>query len=189
LLGFGRIARLVARKMKGFDLKIRASDPYVSSETMIQFDVEPVAMQRLLEESDFISIHTPLTEETKNLIGVKELKSMKPGAFLINTGRGKLVDEEALIRALQEGWIAGAALDVTREEPLPAESVLRRLENVILTPHFGANSADSLADLHRTMAESIAAVLQGCWPPFTVNPNVHPKIPLKPYAGPGLKFH
>ncbi len=188
LIGFGRIARLVARKTKGFGLKILASDPYVSDEAMTELDVEPVSTERLLQESDFVSIHTPLTQETKNLIGVKELKSMKPDAFLINTARGALVDEEALIQALQEGWITGAALDVTREEPLPSESALRRLENVILTPHYGANSADSVADLHRTMAESIAAVLQGCWPPFPVNPKVNPRIPLKPYDGSVLKL-
>jgi len=188
LIGFGRIARLVARKMKGFGLRILASDPYASNETMTELEVEPVSADRLLQESDFVSIHTPLTEETKNLIDEKALKSMKPDAFLINTGRGALVDEEALIQALQEGWIAGAALDVTREEPLPSDSMLRRLENVILTPHYGANSADSLADLHRTMAESIAAVLKGYWPPFPVNPKVAAKIPLRPYVGPILKF-
>jgi D-3-phosphoglycerate dehydrogenase len=188
LIGFGRIARLVARKMKGFEMRTMAADPYVSHEVMAQFDVEPVSMETILSESDVISIHTPLAEETTNLIGAEELQRMKSSAFLVNTGRGALVEEDALIQALQQGWITGAALDVTREEPLPLDSALRRLDNVILTPHYGANSIDSVVDLHRTMAESIAALLRGHWPPFPVNPRVRPKIALKPYARPVLQF-
>ena len=124
-------------------------------------------------------MHTPLTPETHKLIGQREFEMMKSSAFLVNTSRGAILDESALIQKLREGRIAGAALDVAELEPLPTNSPLRGLPNVILTAHYAGDSVESLRDVHRTVGESISAVLQNYWPPFPVNPTVTPRIPLK----------
>ena len=124
-------------------------------------------------------MHTPLTPETHRLIGERELEMMKRSAFLVNTSRGAVLDEPPLIRSVREGRIAGAALDVAEIEPLPADSPLRGVPNLILTAHYAGDSVESLRDVHRSMGESISAVLQNYWPPFPVNPAVTPRIPLK----------
>ena len=180
LIGFGRIARAVARKISGFQLRVLATDPYVAPDPGL--GVELVEREVLLRESDLISIHTPLTDETRGSIGESELRAMKESAILVNTSRGAVVDEAALIRALQEGWIAGAALDVMVEEPLPPASPLRTLENVVLTPHYAAQSEESLLDLRTAVADSVEALVRGYWPPFPANPHVVPRIPLKPWS-------
>jgi D-3-phosphoglycerate dehydrogenase len=113
------------------------------------------------------------------LIGERLLRLMKPTACLINTSRGPVVDEPALIRALQEKWIAGAALDVTVEEPLAASSPLRQLPGVILTPHHGAFSEDAMDHLRRTVGDTVEALGRGFWPPYPVNPKVRPRVPLQ----------
>jgi phosphoglycerate dehydrogenase-like enzyme len=124
----------------------------------------------------------PLAAETKHLIGEEALRLMKPTAYLVNTSRGGVVDQAALVRALQENRIGGASLDVFEEEPLPAASPLRNLEQVTMTPHYAASSQDSMAHLHRTVADSIEAVLRGYWPPFPVNTGVVPRSPLRPWS-------
>lgn len=181
LVGLGRIARATARKMAGFQMRVLASDPYVPSQAT-DSGVEIVPLDRLLRESDLISIHVPLSAETCGLIGEAAFRSMKPTAIVVNTSRGPVIDQDALILALRENWIGGAALDVVAQEPLPASSPLRDFDQVILTPHTGADSEDSMRHVRRTVVDSVSAVLQGYWPPFPVNPKVAPRFPLKSWT-------
>ena len=172
LVGFGSIAQGVVPKAHAFGIKTIAADPYVSDEVFTKLDVERVDFDQLLERADFISIHTPLTEDTKNLFGQKAFKQMKPEALLINTARGPLVDIDALAQALVAGEIAGAALDVLPQEPPPDDCPLFGRDDVILTPHTGFYSADALLDLQTTVATDVASVLNGESPRFPVNPEV-----------------
>lgn len=181
LVGLGRIARATARKMAGFQMRILAADPYVAGPTA-EGGIEIVPLDQLLRESDLISIHVPLGAETRGLIGETAFRSMKPTAIVVNTSRGPVVDQEALIRALREKWIGGAALDVVTEEPLPPSSPLRDFDQVILTPHTGADSVDSMKHVRRSVVESVSAALTGYWPPFPVNPKVAPRSGLKPWS-------
>jgi len=180
-VGMGRIARATAKKMVGFQLRMIASDPYLAGPALID-GVEMISLERLLRESDLISVHVPLTAETRGLIGETAIRAMKPTAILVNTSRGPVVDQTALVSALRENRIGGAALDVVEEEPLPRSSPLREFDQVILTPHTAADSADSLQHARRTVVNSVAAVLSGFWPPFPVNPTVSPRFPLKPWT-------
>ncbi len=181
LVGWGRIAQAVARKMQGFGLRILVTDPFVRA-LPAGSPVELVSLDRLLRESDLVSLHVPLTPETKQLIGENALRAMKPTAFLVNTSRGGVVDQPALVRTLEENRLGGAALDVFEEEPLPATSPFRTMENVVMTPHYAASSLDSMAHLHRTVADSVEAILRGFWPPFPVNAGVQPRDPLRPWS-------
>jgi D-3-phosphoglycerate dehydrogenase len=181
LVGWGRIAQGVARKMQSFGLRILTTDPFVKS-LPPGSNVELVSMEKLLRESDLVSLHVPLAPETKHLINEDALRLMKPTAFLVNTSRGGVVDQAALTRALQENRLGGASLDVFEVEPLPADSALRQLEQVTMTPHYAASSQDSMAHLHQTVADSIEAVLRGYWPPFPVNKGVVPRSPLRPWS-------
>jgi D-3-phosphoglycerate dehydrogenase len=181
LVGFGRIGRAVARRMAGFGLRILATDPYIPAAS-VGPGIELVPLGRLLAESDLVSLHVPLTDETRAMIGEAELAAMKPTAMLVNTSRGAVVDEEALVGALAAKRIAGAALDVVVQEPLPAASALRQFEHVILTPHFAGSSEDSVAELKVAVADAVEAVVKGHWPPFPVNPGVRPRVPLRPWA-------
>jgi len=181
LVGFGRIARLVAQKMSGFGVTILTHDPFIDPQAAEANGATLVSMEKLFAESDFISVHTPLTKETHHLIGSALLDRMKPTSFLVNTSRGPVIDESALVLALLDKRIAGAALDVTETEPLPASSPLRALNNVIITPHCAANSVDSLNDLRYTGAASVEAYCKGYWPEFAANPQVRPRRDLKPW--------
>ncbi|MFZ0634044.1 MAG: C-terminal binding protein [Candidatus Acidiferrales bacterium] len=181
LVGFGRIARLVAQKMSEFGVKILAFDPFLDPKTIEERGAKPVDLEALFAKSDYISVHTPLTKDTRHLIGAKLLARMKPTSFLINTSRGPVIDEAALCDALRETRIAGAALDVTEIEPLPGSSPLRSFRNVILTPHYAANSIESLEDLRYEGAAAIEAYCKGFWPEFVVNPQVQPKRALAPW--------
>jgi len=180
LVGWGRIAQATARKMEGFRMRILVADPYVEA-VPAGSRVELVPLDQLLRESDLISLHSPLNAETKHLIGEKEFRLMKPTAFLVNTSRGGVVDEAALVRALQEQRLGGAGLDVFEVEPLPSESPLRTMEQVTLTPHYAASSQDSMQHLHGTVADSVEAILRGYWPPFPVNGTVVPRVLLRPW--------
>ena len=180
LLGWGRIAQAVARKMSGFQMRVLVSDPYVRS-LPPGFPGELVAKEVLLRESDLLSLHLPLNAETRHLIDAKALRSVKPSAILINTSRGGIVDEAALVEALQQNRLAGAALDVFEVEPLPTGSALRTLEQVTLTPHYAASSQDSMRHLHGTVTDSVEALLKGFWPPFPVNATVVPRAALRPW--------
>jgi D-3-phosphoglycerate dehydrogenase len=181
LVGLGRIARGTARKMAGFRLRILATDPYLTGPGS-EPGVEVVDFETLLRESDLVSVHVPLTPETRGLINEAALRAMKPNAVIVNTSRGPVIDQSALERALEEKWIAGAALDVVTEEPLPAGSALRKFDQVILTPHTGADSVDSMDHVRRTVVDTIEAVARGYWPPFPVNPKVAPRVHLRPFS-------
>jgi len=179
LIAFGRIPRALVPKAKGFGLRIIVCDPYLSSDIVRKFDVEQVDMDQLLAESDIVSIHTPLTPETKHILGLKQLKKMKPTACLINTARGGVVDPKALYTALTKGYIAMAAFDVTEPEPIPADSPLLKLDNFIVTAHSAGLSPQSLTEMQRRPGDEIIRVVKGGWPVGLVNPEVKVKYRKK----------
>ncbi len=172
LVGFGKIAIAVAAKAQSFGLRVLACDPYLDSKAMAPHGVQAVDFDGLLAESDAVSIHVPLSPETRNLIGARELARMKPTAFLINTSRGGIVDELALAEALKAGRIGGAALDVLSAEPPPPDHPLRKLPNVILTPHLAFYSRESVIELQTKAAEEVARALKGEPPRSPVNREV-----------------
>jgi D-3-phosphoglycerate dehydrogenase len=169
LLGFGKIARLVAKKAKAFGLKIIAYDPYLPDEIFVSEGVERVSLEDLLAKSDFLSIHVPLTESTRYLINRETIVKMKPTACLINTSRGGIVDEQALIWALQEGRLAGACLDVLDPEPPQKENPLLTMYQVILSPHVAWYSEESQFELRKRIAQNIGKTLHGLLPQGLVN--------------------
>lgn len=175
LLGLGRIGRAVAKKAAGFEFKIIAHDPYVN-ETVPGMKL--VSFPTLLSNSDYISIHTPLTTETRHAFGENQFKAMKETAYLINTARGAIVNEEALYTALKERWIAGAGLDVMEKEPPDRNNPLLDLDNVIITRHTAYYSQESFVELKTKVAEAVLAVLTGKLPRIFVNPEVVNKIDL-----------
>jgi D-3-phosphoglycerate dehydrogenase / 2-oxoglutarate reductase len=171
LIGFGNIARALVPKARGFGLRVLAWSPSLAPGA--HPDVEVARdLDQLLAESDYVSIHAPATPATAGLIGERELRLMKSTAFLVNTSRGALVDEEALARALREGWIAGAALDVLRQEPPPPNHPLLGLDNVVVTPHAAFYSESAIAELQTKAAANVASVLTGRLPTTVVNPAV-----------------
>lgn len=172
LVGFGKIPQLLAPKAQAFGLKVIAFDPYISAELTSALGVERVTFDQLLQDSDYISIHAPLTPQTHHLFNAQAFQQMKPGALLINTARGPLVDVEALAVALDEGRLAGAALDVLPVEPPPANLALLGRNNVILTPHTAFYSEEALLDLQTKAAQDVAQVLTGARPKYPVNPQV-----------------
>jgi D-3-phosphoglycerate dehydrogenase / 2-oxoglutarate reductase len=172
LVGFGKIAVAVASKAKAFGLGVLAHDPYLDAGLVARHGVQPVDLDTLLADSDAVSIHVPLSPETHNLIGEQELARMKPTAFVINTSRGGIVDEQALAEALKAGRIGGAALDVLSIEPPPLDHPLRGLSNVILTPHLAFYSRESVIELQTKAAEEVARALRGESPRSPVNREV-----------------
>ncbi|GAG61820.1 unnamed protein product [marine sediment metagenome] len=167
LFGLGKIARAVAQKAAGFGFKIIAYDPYVSK---VNREIKLVKFSQLLSDSDFISIHTPLTDETSHSFGESELKTMKKTAYLINTARGPIIDERNLYVALKERWIAGAALDVMEKEPPDWENLLPKLDNLIITPHISFYSEESYVELKTKTAKAVCSALKGGLPRAMVNP-------------------
>src|SRR5215218_10562019 len=155
LVGYGRIGRRVAEKARAFGMAVVAYDPYATDDA----GVELVELDELLARADILSLHVPLTPETRHMIGARELALLRPGALVINIGRGGLVDEDALVDALRTGHVAGAALDVTEIEPLPLDSPLLDAPNVILTPHVAWVSDVALQDLKRLTAEAALRLL------------------------------
>jgi D-3-phosphoglycerate dehydrogenase len=174
LIGFGRIGRRVNQLVAPLQMKILISDPYIPEESIPPGIQRVSQLELLLKEADIVSLHCPLTEETRNLIGKKELKMMKKSAWLVNTARGGIVDEEALIAALREGEIAGAAIDTFRQEP--PEEVRRLCEagKVVLTPHIAAATDAAVSRMGVEAAQSVLTVLQGKMPDEdrVVNPEV-----------------
>jgi D-3-phosphoglycerate dehydrogenase len=168
LVGFGNIPRELTPKAKAFGLRVVAHDPYVSQQVLDAAGVERVSFDRLLEISDFVSIHAPLLSATRGLFNAEVFRMMKKGARLINTARGPLVDEDALIAALDSGQLAGAALDVVAVEPLPKDSKLIGRDNVILTPHTAFYSVEALNELQTKCAADVARVLSGEPPVYPV---------------------
>jgi D-3-phosphoglycerate dehydrogenase len=172
LLGFGKIAKSLASKVEPFGVKVLVYDPYLDPSLIAQHGVEAVSLDRLLAEADAVSIHVPLSPETRHIIGKRELARMKPTAFLINTSRGGIVDEEALAEALKEGRLGGAALDVLSVEPPPVDHSLQQAPNLILTPHLAFYSRESVIELQTKAAEEVARALKGEPPRSPVNPAV-----------------
>jgi D-3-phosphoglycerate dehydrogenase len=168
LVGFGNIPRALVPKAKAFGLRIIAHDPFVSPSTFAGAGVEQATFEQLLAVSDFLSIHAPLTPATRGMFNAAVFGRMKKGAMLINSARGPLVDEPALIDALDAGHVGGAALDVVEAEPLPADSRLLGRDNVILTPHTGFYSVEALEELQTKCASDVARVLSGEPPIYPV---------------------
>jgi D-3-phosphoglycerate dehydrogenase len=172
LLGFGKIAKALASKVQPLGMKVLVYDPYLEPPAIASHGAEAVNFERLLAEADTISIHVPLSPETRNLIGQRELARMKPTCFLINTSRGGIVDEQALAAALKDGRLGGAALDVLSVEPPPADHPLQQAPNIILTPHLAFYSRESVIELQTKAAEEVARALKGEPPRSPVNPEV-----------------
>lgn len=168
LVGFGRIGKAVARRAKGFGLRIRYTLARPSAEGDELGAVHVPIPEDLLAESDFVSLHVPLVAETRHFMNEERFRRMKPGAIFVNTGRGGLVDQEALARALNEGWIAGAGLDVFDPEPLPAEHPLFRAKNLLPAPHIGSATPDARNGMAVCAATNLLAVLEGRTPPNPV---------------------
>ena len=168
LVGFGNIPRALAPKAQAFGLRVVTHDPYVSSDALAQAGVEGVGFDALLAMSDIVSIHAPLLPATRGLFNAAVFGKMKKGALLINTARGPLVDEDALIAALDAGQLGGAALDVVTTEPLAKDSKLLGRDNVILTPHTAFYSVEALNELQTKCATDVARVLSGEPPVYPV---------------------
>lgn len=170
LIGYGAIARTLHRKISGFGLgRVLVFDPYLDPKKIEENGAESATLRSLLKNSDYISVHAPLNDGTQGLIGSRELSLMKKTAILINTSRGPLLEEKAVAEALANGKIAAAGLDVFEAEPLPAESPLRQLDNVILSDHTGWYSEESVTELKTKAAQNVLAVLNGGKPIYPVN--------------------
>src|SRR2546421_6516166 len=155
VVGLGRIGRVVAHRALAFGMRVVAHDPFIAPEQAQEFELELLPLAEVCARADFLTVHTPLTSETRGIIGARELAQMKPDARVINCARGGLVDERALYAALKEGRIAGAALDVFEQEPPPADNPLLQLEEVITTPHLGASTREAQEGVALTVAEQM----------------------------------
>ena len=179
IIGMGRIGAAVAKRAKSFEMRIIYYDVHRRPDLEKELGIAYRPLDEILSASDFVTLHVPLTEGTHHMIGEKELSKMKKRAFLINTSRGPVVDEEALYRALRDGVIAGAGLDVFEKEPIDPGSPLLRLDNVVLTPHIASASVETRTKMAVTAAENLVSVLNGREPPNLVNPDVSKIRPLK----------
>ena len=175
ILGAGRIGSAVARRSAGWDMKILYYDKNVNQELEKKYSAKKVDLMQLIQNADFISIHLPLASETHHLINREKLRKMKKSAVLINTARGPIIDEQALVIALRENWIAATGLDVYQDEPRMAEG-LAELENVILAPHIGSATVKTRDDMARIAATNLLAVLEGKRPANQVNPEVFDQL-------------
>jgi D-3-phosphoglycerate dehydrogenase len=175
-VGFGRIARLTAEKLAGFGLRYLAADPQLTAADVRAWKVDLVSLDELCRRADVVSMHALLNAGTRRMFGEAQLRAMKRTAYFVNTSRGGTVDEAALIRALREGWIAGAGLDVLEKEPPAPDNPLLAMPNVLLTPHTAGYSEDSLADNRRETIDEVVRVLKGDWPTALVNPAVKGRV-------------
>jgi len=173
IVGLGNIGSAFARRVAAFETKVIACDPYVDDAHFAALGVERVSLEVLASRADYVSVHTLLNAETHHLIGEAFFHRMKPTALLINTSRGPVVDERALIRALEDKRLAGAALDVWEKEPVAADNPLLRMDNVIATPHAAYFSSPAVAQVPRRCGEEVARVLTGQRPLHVVNPEVY----------------
>jgi len=179
LVGFGKIARTVVSKAKGFGLKIIAYDPYIPEAVAKELEVELVDWDRILKESDYISLHAASTKENYHLLGLNEFKKMKPTAYVINTARGQIIDEQALYTALKEKYIAGAGLDVLETEFVRPDNPLLGLDNVIITCHSAHYSDNSFPLYSQVPVEEVARIMRGELPKSLVNPQAIDKYQQK----------
>lgn len=179
IIGFGNIGKLVARRAAGFGWRRVCADPYVKPEAAAELGVELLPLDELLRQADLVTLHVFLNEQTRHMISTPQLALMKPTAYLINTCRGPIVDEPALIKALQEGRLAGAGLDVFEQEPIDPENPLLKMENVIATPHVAVYSRMAI-ELNRTQPfDEVARVLSGQYPRGLINRNLKDTLGLK----------
>lgn len=168
VLGFGRIPRRFIEKVKPLGFQTAAYDPFVSAEEMAAAGVRKMELDEIIRESDYLSVHVPLIKETHHLLNAERFSQMKKNAVIINTARGPIVDEKALIDALEQGMIAGAALDVTEEEPVSKTSPLLQMDNVIITPHSAWYSEEAMVELRQKAAKNIVQVLKGEQTPYAL---------------------
>lgn len=178
IVGAGRIGYEVARRAKGFKMKILFYDVIPRPEMEKDFDAKKVDLDRLLREADFVSVHVPLMKETFHLINEERLRLMKKTAYLVNNSRGPVVDEKALYKALKEGWIAGAGLDVFEQEPTPMDNPLLKLDNIVVAPHISSASYETRSRMAEMVAENLIAFFENRKPPNLVNPDVMKVRPL-----------
>ena len=178
-IAFGHVARAVALRARPFGLRMLAYDPFVEELVMTPYGVEPVSLPDLLEQSDFVSMHAPATPDASHMLTEEHFRRMKKTALFINTGRGPSVDDAALIKALEQGWIAGAGLDVLETEPPAPDNPLLKMDNVILTAHVASASARFDPARRRRVGQELALVLTGRWPMSCVNPSVLARSALK----------
>jgi len=178
LIGCGDVGRMTAWKTQCFGLRTLGYDPYVDKSLAKEYGIALVSLPELLKESDFVSVHTLLNDETRHLIREVEFKKMKPTAYFINTARGVIVDESALIKALQKKWIAGAGLDVFEKEPIDPDNPLLKMDNVVVIPHTASYSDAALAQQAINPAQEVVRVLSGLWPNNPVNKTVKSKLNL-----------
>jgi D-3-phosphoglycerate dehydrogenase len=172
ILGLGRIGQAVAVRARSFGLRLVGFDPYVPKDVFAALGVESVRLEDLLRASDIVTIHSLLTAETRGIFCERSLRVMKPSAVVVNTGHGAVVTTDDLVRALREGWIAGAALDVLETEPLPIDHPIRSLPRVLLTPHTAWYSEESERELRRRSGQVVVQALRGVRPPSLLNPEV-----------------
>ncbi|MEM2320584.1 MAG: hydroxyacid dehydrogenase [Candidatus Bathyarchaeia archaeon] len=175
IIGLGRIGSRVAKLLRPFQVRILGYDPYIPEERLRRIGVKPTNLETLLRESDFVTIHAPLTEETYHMIGFKELATMKKTAYIVNTARGAIIDEKAFINALKNGMIAGAALDVVEKEPITTDNPLLKMENVILTPHIAGRNSTSIIEGEKLAVKNCLRILRGRIPRHIVNPEAIPR--------------
>jgi len=180
IVSLGNIGKVVASLLAPFELNLIAYDPFVKQEDADKLNVKMVgSLNELFEQADFVSLHTPLSAATRHMVGYEQFSRMKPGALFLNNGRGPVVNEADLIRALQEGKVAGAGLDVQEIEPPAADNPLRTMENVILTPHVASASDKARVERARWIGIECGRVLTGKWPQHgLVNKSVKPRFPL-----------
>ncbi len=191
IIGLGKIGKAVARRAAGFEMRVVTSDPYLTEEQAAEHGAKLVGLAELLHRSDVITVHTPLTPQTRGMIGRAQLEATRPGTFVLNVARGGIVDEVALAEALQSGHLAGAAVDVFSAEPMAADSPLRGVPNLVLTPHLGASTSEAQDRVGLEMAEQVLLALGGITPPYAVNapstaPETGPK--LRPYVELGRRL-
>ena len=180
IIGCGRIGSKVAARARGLGLEVIAYDRYRSDDELLAIGVTPRGFDEVLAESDYLTLHVPLDAGTRHLIDAGALAKIRPTTMLINTSRGPVIDQVALVEALAVGRLAAAGLDVYEEEPLPADHPLRSLEHVVLTPHAAAWSEDSIEGLRQEMVDNITTVISTGWSPKIVNPEV--RATLRPRA-------
>jgi D-3-phosphoglycerate dehydrogenase len=168
----GRMGQALAVRARGFGLNLLGYDPYVPATVFGALGVESVGLEHLLRASDIVAIHSLLSAETRGMLCERTLRLMKPSALIVNTARGGLIRTDDLVRAIREGWIAGAALDVTDPEPLPPDHPLRTLPRVLLTPHAAWYSEEAEPELRRRAARTIVQALRGERPATLLNPEV-----------------
>lgn len=179
LLAYGNVAEATARRAKAFGMHVIACDPYVAETKMTRDGVEPVSFSDLLKRSDYLSLHCLLNQETKHIMNAAAFEQMKSSAYLINTCRGGVVDEHALVNALNTGQIRGAGLDVLEQEPPAADNPLLKMDNVFITPHSASATARMRPETRRRAAREISLALIGRWPMSPVNPSVLPRVALE----------